>query len=135
MTNERAVRDEPEPIDAEFEPKGKPRARNSRPFGAPPRLRSRSASRVELLIASSAAAAIGATMAIIVTNANSGASTGTLARELDTLRSGQDEIGGRISQMSSDMVTLRSRIEAQADRLDRQDEGELALRGEISAVT
>jgi hypothetical protein len=37
--------------------------------------------------------------------------------------------------MSADVVELRARLDAQSDRLDRQDAGERALRAEIAAVT
>lgn len=134
MTNGQALRKEPEPIDADYEPAGKAKAKRDRAF-APPPMRSRSPSRIEMILTSAAAAAIGAIVAIAATNANSNGSTGTLASELDALKSGQDELGARISQASSDVVALRSRIEAQADRLDHEDEGVLALRADISALT
>jgi hypothetical protein len=37
--------------------------------------------------------------------------------------------------LCADVFELRARLDAQSDRLDRQDAGELALRGEIAAVT
>jgi len=133
MTNGGAVPDEPEPIEAEFEPAGEPASRGNRKF-APTAMRSRSTGLPELLIFSGAASVLGAVMAIVVTNANSGASTGTLAREIDALNRAQSDLSARADQMSSDVVAMRSRLDSQADKLLRQDADELALRSEISAV-
>ena len=133
MTKGRAAPDEPQPIDAEFEPSFAPEDRRRKAF-APPPLRSRSVTLPEMLLASAAASVLGAVMAIVVTNANSGADTGTLARELDTLTSGQSDLSARADRMSEEVVAIRSRLESQSDRLARQDEAELALRGEIAAV-
>lgn len=134
MTNGGAVPDEPEPIDAEFEPTAESGAEaRKRSFGPTP-MRSRSIRLPELLIFSGGAAVLGAVMAVVVTNANSGASTGTLAREIDTLNRAQTELSLRADQMSSDVVVLRSRIDSQAEKLTRQDADELALRAEIATV-
>jgi hypothetical protein len=134
MTRDRAASNEPEPIEAEFEPADERRARHAPGF-RPVRLRSRSATVTELLIGSSAAAIAGAMVAIIFTNASSGAGTGTLASEIDALSRAQEGLTNRAGQMSADVVELRARLDAQSDRLDRQDAGELALRSEIAAVT
>jgi hypothetical protein len=125
---------EPRPIEAEFEPTGEPEAKASRRGLPPPKL-SRTVGWGELLVASAGASVMGAVMAIVVTNANSGAETGTLALEIDTLNRSQEALASRADQASADFVTLRSRIDAQADRLARQDAEELALRAEISAVS
>ncbi len=134
MTNGGAVPDEPEPIDAEFEPTGEPGAEARKRAFAPPPLRSRTIRLPELLIASGAAAVLGAVMAVVVTNANSGASTGTLAREIDALNRAQSELTLRADQMSTDVVTMRSRIDSHAEKMTRQDADELALRAEIATV-
>lgn len=134
MTNGGAVPDEPEPIDAEFEPTGEPGAEARKRAFAPPPLRSRTIRLPELLIASGAAAVLGAVMAVVVTNANSGASTGTLAREIDALNRAQSELTLRADQMSSDVVMMRSRIDSHAEKMTRQDADELALRAEIATV-
>jgi hypothetical protein len=133
MTNGGAVPDEPEPIDAEFEPTGENEPRRNRKF-APAPMRSRSIGLSELLIFSGGASVLGAVMAIVVTNANSGASTGTLAREIDALNRAQSELSARADQTSSDVVAMRSRLDSQADKLLRQDADELSMRSEISAV-
>jgi hypothetical protein len=133
MTNGRAAPNEPLPIEAEFEPSYAPEPRPKKGF-APPPMRSRSATIPEMLIASCAAAVLGAVMAIAVTNTNSGAETGTLARELDNLATSQTALSARADQMSEDLVAIRSRLESQAERLARQDEVELSLRGEIATV-
>lgn len=132
MTKGRAAPNEPQPIEAEFEPSYAP---EERPKGfSPPPLRSRSATVPELLMASGAAALLGAVMAIAVTNANSGAETGTLARELDNLAGSQAELSARAERMSEDVVAIRSTLNSQAERIGRQDQAELALRTEIAAV-
>jgi hypothetical protein len=132
MTKGRAAQDEPQPIEAEFEPSYAPQ---ERPKGfSPPPLRSRSATVPQLLMASGAAALLGAVMAIAVTNANSGAETGTLARELDNLAGSQAELSARAERMSADVVAIRSALDSQADRIGQQDKAELSLRTEIAAV-
>ncbi len=133
MTSGRAIQEEPQPIEAEFEPSYAPEARPKKGF-APPPLRSRSVTIPEMLLASSAAAVLGAVMAIAVTGANSGAETGTLARELDNLAATQTALAARADRMSEDLVTIRSRLESQAERLVRQDQAETALRSEIATV-
>jgi hypothetical protein len=134
MTNERPASGDPEPIEAEFEPADGKRAHQATGF-TPVRLRSRSATVVELLLGASVAAVAGAMIAIIFSNASSGAGTGTLASEIDSLSRAQDDVSARTGQMSADVVELRARLDAQSDRLDRQDAGDLALRSEIAAVT
>lgn len=133
MTSGRATQNEPQPIEAEFEPSYAPEARPKKGF-APPPMRSRSATIPEMLLASSAAAVLGAVMAIAVTGANSGAETGTLARELDNLTTAQTALSARADRMSEDLVTIRSRLESQSERLARQDQIESSLRGEIATV-
>lgn len=132
MTNGGAVPDEPEPIEAEFEPTGEQEGPRKRSF-APP-MRNRSIRLPELLMFSGAASVLGAVMAVVVTNANSGASTGTLAREIDALNRAQAELALRADQMSADVVTLRSKLDSQAEKLARQDVDEAALRSEIVAI-
>ena len=65
----RPVQDEPEPIDAEFEPASGPEPKRARRTGGRP-LRSRSATLQETLIGSMLAAVFGAVVAIIVSNAS-----------------------------------------------------------------
>ncbi len=88
----------------------------------------------ELLMASGAAALLGAVMAIAVTSANSGAETGTLAREIDNLAASQSDLAARAERMSADVVSIRSTLDSQSERLARQDEAERSLRTEIAAV-
>jgi len=126
--------DDPRPIEAEFEPTGEPEVKASRRGLPPPKL-SRSVGWGELFVASAGASVLGAVMAIVVTNANSGADTGTLALEIDALNRTQETLTARADQASADFLTARSRLDAQADRLDRQDSEELALRSEIAAVS
>jgi hypothetical protein len=98
-------------------------------------MRSRSATRPELLIASFVAAVLSATVAIVVSNASSGAPTGTLAREIDTLVRGQSDLAARTEQAAADVVALRSRLDAQGERLDQQNITEAALRNDLTALT
>src|SRR5262249_31608765 len=108
MTNKRPSRDEPEPIDAEFEPvNAAPEPKPKRKI-APPPLRSRSASLPELLIASIAVAALGAPTALIGSNASPGATAGTLAREIGPPRRTQTELAARADHPAGDVVCLRT---------------------------
>jgi len=132
MTN-RPVDDDPEPIDAEFEPASGPEPGS--PRRAPKRaFRSRSATLQELMISSALAAVLGATVAIIVSNASSGAPTGTLAREIDNLVRGQSELAGRTDQAAAEVISLRSRLDAQGERLDAQNAADALLRNDLAAL-
>ena len=130
----RPVRNEPEPIDAEFEPANGPDPGGPKRIGARP-FRSRSATLQEMLIASILASVLGAVVAIIVSNASSGAPTGTLAREIDNLVSGQTELAVRADRAAADVVSLRSRLDAQGERLDQQNAAEALLRNDLVALT
>jgi hypothetical protein len=98
-------------------------------------MRSRAATLPQLVVSSLIAAVMGATVAIVVSNAGSGAPTGTLAREIDTVTRGQDELIARATQAANDVVALRARLDAQGERLDQQTISEAALRTEITALT
>lgn len=130
----RPAEDEPVPIDAEFEPASGPEPARPRRTGPRP-MRSRAATFPQLIVASLVAAVLGATVAIVVSNASSGAPTGTLAREIDTVVRGQDELMARVNQTASDIVSLRSRLDAQGERLDQQNVAEAALRSELTTLT
>lgn len=130
----RPLPDEPEPIDAEFEPASGPEHRRPRRSAARP-MRSRSITLNELLIASVLACVLGSVVAIIVSNANSGAPNGTLAREIDKLARTQAELMARADSAAADVVGLRSRLDAQASRLDQQNATEALLRSDLTALT
>ena len=130
----RPVQDEPEPIDAEFEPASGPEPKRARRTGGRP-LRSRSATLQETLIGSMLAAVFGAVVAIIVSNASSNAPTGTLAREIDNLERAQSELAERANQAAADVVSLRARLDAQGERLDQQNATEALLRTDLVALT
>ena len=130
----RPLPDEPEPIDAEFEPASGPEPRRQRRAAARP-MRSRSVTLNDLLIASVLACVLGAVTAIIVSNANSGAPNGTLAREIDKLARAQAELATRADNAAADVVGLRSRLDAQASRLDQQNATEALLRNDLTALT
>jgi hypothetical protein len=130
----RPVQDEPEPIDAEFEPASGPEPVRKRRNGPRP-MRSRGVTFVQLLITGIVASALGATVAIIVSNASSGAPTGTLAREIDALVRGQADLSARAEQAAADVVALRTRLDAQGERLDQQNIIEAALRTDLVALT
>lgn len=124
---------EPEPIDAEYEPAENAPAKPQR-RAAPPRMRSRTVTLPQLLTASGIAAILGATVAIIVNNASSGAPTGTLAREIDGLTQKLDALEVRAQQGGADIVSLRARLDANSDRLNRRDTAERDLRTDFAAL-
>jgi hypothetical protein len=131
---------EPEPIDAEFEANAdiateadakaaskEPKRRRAR--------RSRSVTPVELMLASVAAAVLGAVAAIVVTGANASSPTGTLAQEIDTLNQGQTGLVARTDQIGADIVTIRSRLDAHDDLLAQRLASEHTLTTELAALT
>ena len=134
-----SARVEPEPIDAEFEPaENAPQIQSSRQASrrlGPPRMRSRSVSWRHLISASVLSAVSGATVAIIVSNNSSNAPTGTLAREIDSLTQTLNALEARTQQAGVDVVSLRSRLEAQGDRLNKSDNAEAALRADLSTLS
>ncbi len=130
----RPTPDEPEPIDAEFEPASGPEPRRPQRGAARP-MRSRSVTLNQLLIASVLACVLGSVVAIIVSNANSGAPNGTLAREIDKLARAQADLITRADTAAADVVGLRSRLDAQASRLDQQNATEALLRNDLTALT
>lgn len=132
-------RAEPEPIDAEYEPadelllqQQQPTPRRVRP--ATRRMRSRAVTWPHLITASSISAVFGASVAIIVSNASSSAPTGTLAREIDTLTETLNALEARANQAGVDVVALRSRLDAQGDRLNRGDAIEAQMRTDLTAL-
>ena len=128
---------EPEPIDAEFEPAEDapaPMSRSQSRRLGPRRMRSRSVTWPHLVTASSLAAVMGATVAIIVSNASSNAPTGTLAREIDELTLAIEALQRGSGQASSDIVAMRARIDAHGDRLREKDVADTSLRTDISAL-
>lgn len=127
------VGDEPEPIEAEFEPLEGAEVRP--PRGAPRPRRSRTVTFAHLFAASIAASGLGAIVAVAVGNASSGAPTGTLAREIDLLRRDLADLRDRAEQATGDVIGLRSSFSAQGDRLNRVDGTALQLRTDIAALT
>lgn len=127
------VGDEPEPIEAEFEPLEGAEVRP--PRGAPRPRRSRTVTFAHLFAASVAASGLGAIVAVAVGNASSGAPTGTLAREIDLLRRDLADLRDRAELATGDVIGLRSRFEAQGDRLNRVDGAAVQLRTDIAALT
>lgn len=131
-------RTEPEPIETEFEPAEDAPAtvqRRVRPRNAPPAMRSRAVTWPHLIVASGVSAALGATVAIIVSNASSNAPTGTLAREIDALNDQLATLQVRAEQAGVDIVSMRSRLDAHTDRLKRKDEADTALRVDFAALS
>lgn len=143
MAFRRRTRTDPEPIDAVFETAGddRPSARaaidaaDARPASPPRARRSRSVTLTELMLASTAAAILGAVAAIAVTGASSGSSTGTLAQEIDTLSHGQTGLVARTDQTGADIVTIRSRLDAGDEQFAQRLAGERALTTELAALT
>jgi hypothetical protein len=127
------INDEPEPIEAEFEPLEGSDMRP--PRGAPKPRRSRTVTFGHLIAASVLAASLGAIVSIAASNAGSGAPTGTLAREIDLLRRDIADLRTRADRATTDVVGLRSSVSAQGDRLDRLDGGATQLRTDIAALS
>jgi hypothetical protein len=105
------------------------------PRGAPRPRRSRTVTFAHLFAASVAASGLGAIVAVAVGNASSGAPTGTLAREIDLLRRDLADLRDRAELATGDVIGLRSRFEAQGDRLNRVDGAAVQLRTDIAALT
>jgi hypothetical protein len=129
------VGDEPEPIEAEFEPLDDAPVRPPRGAPRPRARRSRTVTFAHLFAASVAASGLGAIVAVAVGNASSGAPTGTLAREIDLLRRDLADLRDRAELATGDVLGLRSRFEAQGDRLNRVDGAAVQLRTDIAALT
>jgi hypothetical protein len=128
---------EPEPIDAEFEPAEgtpSPLSRSQSRRVGPRRMRSRSVTWPHLITASSVAAVLGATVAIIVSNASSNAPTGTLAREIDELSLAIQALQRGSTQASADIVAMRARVDAHGNRLREKDVADTTLRTDIGAL-
>jgi hypothetical protein len=97
-------------------------------------MRSRSVTWPHLITASSVAAVLGATVAIIVSNASSNAPTGTLAREIDELSLAIQALQRGSTQASADIVAMRARVDAHGDRLREKDIADTTLRTDIGAL-
>lgn len=120
---------EPEPIDAEFEPVGLAPADDSalKPPAQRRPIYRRQATLAELGLGMLLAAVGGAVVAVAATGGNSGAATGTLAREIDTL-------AARTARMDETVAGLSARVEEQTVAISARDVRELALRGDIEAL-
>lgn len=133
-------RAEPEPIEAEYEPADELLLQQQQPTPrrigpAPRRMRSRAVTWPHLITASAVSAVAGASVAIIVSNAGASAPTGTLAREIDTLTQTLDGLRTRTEQAGVDVVSLRSRLDAQSGRLNSRDAVEAQMRTDLAALT
>jgi hypothetical protein len=111
--------DEPEPIDAEFEPASGPEPGRSAHRGAARPLRSRSATLQEMLIASVLASVLGASRRHHRQQRQlRRAEPGTLAREIDKLVRGAGRARRRAPIAPRRMwSSLRSRLDAQGERV------------------
>ncbi|MBI1361781.1 MAG: hypothetical protein GC155_16015 [Alphaproteobacteria bacterium] len=126
------------PIDAEFETAADAEAGTGAarsPRGARPARRSHTVTLPELLVASAAAAVLGALGAITVSSAGGGASTGTLAQELDTLTASGADLADRAQQSANDIAAVRTRLEAQADRLGQREADDQSIKTELAAIS
>jgi hypothetical protein len=130
---------EPEPIEAEFEAnadvatEAEAKARQKEPRRRA--RRSRSVTPAELMLASTAAAVLGAVAAIVVTGANSSSPTGTLAQEIDTLKDVQTSLTARTDQAGADIAMIRSRLDAHDEALAQRLAGEKKAATEAAALT
>lgn len=130
-------RTDPEPIETEFEPAEDAPAvlkQRQRPRSRPPSMLSRRVTWPALLAASGMSAALGGSVAIIVSNANTTAPTGTLAREIDELGRQIAALDSRAQQAAVDIVSMRSRLDAHAERLKLKDEAETQLRIDLTGL-
>ncbi len=120
---------DPEPIDAEFEPLDVTPAGESaiRPPAQRRPLYRRHVTLAELGLGMVLAAVGGAVFAVAATGGNSGAATGTLAREIDAL-------AVRSATVDSTVASLAARVEEQTVALSARDVRDLALRSDIAAV-
>lgn len=128
-------RTDPEPIETDFEPaEDPPAALKQRPPARAPSIMSRRVTWSALLATSGMSAALAASIAIIVSNANTTAPTGTLAREIDELGRQIAALDARAQQAAADIVSMRARLDAHSERLKRKDEAETQLRIDLTAM-
>jgi hypothetical protein len=120
---------EPEPIDAEFETLGVEPAGHAvqRPPAQRRPFHRRHVTLAELSLGVVLAAVGGAVVAVAATGGNSGAATGTLAREIDML-------AAQTAQMDAAVAGLSTRVDEQTVALSARDVRDLALRGDIEAL-
>jgi hypothetical protein len=122
-------------IDADFEPASAETRARRRSRDEPGPRRSRGVTLPELLLGCCAAAIGGAVTAIAVGGAGSGAATGPLAVEMSGLKRTQAEQAERTEAAVADLVALRTRINAQAGRVDAGEAADAGLRAEIAALS
>lgn len=130
-------RTDPEPIETDFEPADEAPAvlkPGQRPRPRAPSMMSRRVTWPALLAVSGMSAAVAASVAIIASNANTTAPTGTLAREIDELGRQVAALEARAQQAAADIVAMRSRLDAHAERLKLKDEAETQFRIDLAAM-
>ncbi len=136
MSSNPAESGETRPIEAEFEAAVDVGPDQSGPSRGPrPARRSRSVTLQELFVASAAAAVLGALGAITVSSAGAGGSTGTLAQELDTLTAREADLADRTTQAANDISMVRTRLDAQAERLGQREADGQSLKTELAALS
>lgn len=133
MSNDPSGQD-PEPIEAEFEPTSSEREPKPKSDGVKA-MRRRPITWVELGVGLVVSAVAGAGIATIMNGGASGSSTGTLARDVNALTTGQQALTSRADQVSQELVTLRARVDTQADQLSNRQTSEQAMRLELDELS
>lgn len=133
MSNDPSSQD-PEPIEAEFEPTHNQREQGPKADGVKA-MRRRPITWVELGVGLVLSSIAGAGIATVMNGGASGSSTGTLARDVNSLTSEQQALASRADQVSQELVTLRARVDTQSDQIAARQASEQALRLELDEVT
>lgn len=129
---------EPRPIEAEFESAylpGDEQPEAPRGRFAPPPLRNRNVTVMELAGGCIASAVIAVILAVAATGAGSGGGAGIVAVDVNALKQGQADLVAAATQITTDMTALRARIDAQADRLVAREDTDQQIRDELVALT
>ncbi len=129
MSNEPPSQD-PEPIEAEFEPTSG-QSEQARKAEGVKAMRRRPITWVELGVGLVLSAVAGAGIATVMNGGATGTGTGALARDITSLTSDQQALTSRADQVSQELVTLRARVDSQADQIAARQASEQAMRQEL----
>ncbi len=129
MSNDPSGQD-PEPIEAEFEPTHSQREQAPKSDGVKA-MRRRPITWVEFAVGLVLSAIAGAGIATVMNGGASGSSTGTLSRDVNSLTTDQQALTARADQVSEELVALRARVDTQSDQLAARQSSEQAMRLEL----
>lgn len=134
MSSDQPSTQDPEPIEAEFEPAG-----GARPEGAPRPQSSdwgrKPVSRLQLATGCGLAILASVLTSVGVMQASNQAGPGTVMREIETLKTEQAGLSTRTAQFSEDIVALRSKVDSQADRLKSGQDADAMIRAELAEIS